>query len=175
MKHFLIFFFGCIVAVSIAINTTVSTNNTVKVVVDDDNNNESFYTVDVLLTAGEVFSSKMSQNDTGLSIRLTARDGTISAWYRLYSNGELNYFGQRSYVLPGATRNLGLISSISIRVDQIELAVLSMPYYLCIHGTTNNNTINENWSGCAYIQPPVESKNSDDKQYPLLNANGKLI
>ncbi|CAF1287251.1 unnamed protein product [Adineta steineri] len=173
MKHFLIFFFGCIVAVSIAINTTVSTNNTVKVVIDDDNN-ESFYTVDVLLTAGEVFSSKMSQNDTGLSIRLTARDGTISAWYRLYSNGELNYFGQRSYVLPGATRNLGLISSISIRVDKPELAV-SMPYYLCIHGTTNNNTINENWSGCAYIQPPVESKNSDDKQYPLLNANGKLI
>ncbi len=50
-----------------------------------------------------------------------------------------------------------------------------MPYYLCIHGTANNNTINENWNGCAYIQPPVGSKNGDDQLYPLYNAYGKLI
>jgi hypothetical protein len=158
---------------------------------DDADNDESFYTVDVLLTAGGVFPPKtgygqskslfppliprFSQNDTGLSIRLTARDGTVSAWHRLYASEDSNYFGQRSYILPSSTRDLGVISSVAIRVDKPELAASSMPYYLCIHGTANNNTSSENWNGCAYMQPPVGSKNGGDQQYPLHNANGKLI
>jgi hypothetical protein len=120
-----------------------------------------------------VFFFSFSQNDTGLSIRLIAHDGTVSAWHHLYINEESNYYGQRSYILPGITRNLGIISSITIRVDKPELAASSMPYYLCIHG--NNNTINENWNGCAYMQPPVGSKNETDQQYSLRDANGKLI
>jgi hypothetical protein len=87
----------------------------------------------------------------------------------------LNNFGQRTYILPETTRNLGVISSIAIRVDKPELAASTMPYYLCIHETINNTTINEKWNGCAYMQPPVGSKNGADQQYPLRDANGKLI
>jgi hypothetical protein len=117
-----------------------------------------------------------SQNDTGLSIRLTASDGTVSAWHRLFINNEdSNYFGQRRYILPGSTRDLGIISSIAIRIDKPELAASSMPYYVCIHGTITNNTITANWNGCAYIQPPVGNTNGVDQQYPLRDVNGKLF
>jgi hypothetical protein len=68
-----------------------------------------------------------------------------------------------------------MISSIAIRVDKPELAASSMPYYLCIHGTTNNGTINFNWNGCTYIQSVEGNKNETDQQYPLRDANGKLI
>lgn len=111
-----------------------------------------------------------SQNDTGLSIRLTARDGTVSAWHRLYASQDSSYFGQRSYILPNSTRDLGVISSVGIRVDKAELAGSATPYYLCVHGTTSDN-----WNGCAYMQPPVGSKNGSDQQYPLRAADGKLI
>jgi hypothetical protein len=87
----------------------------------------------------------------------------------------LNYFGQRNYILSGNPRYLGIISNISIRIDKPELAVVSIPYYLCVHGTTNNSTINFNWNGCTYIQPTVENKNGNDQQYPLHDVNGKLI
>jgi hypothetical protein len=110
----------------------------------------------------ELFFFLCSQNDTGLSIRLTARDGTESPWYQLYTNEELNYFGQRNYILSESSHYLGIISNISIRIDKPELAVSSMPYYLCIHGI--------NWNGCTYIQ-----SNETDQQYPLRDANGKLI
>jgi hypothetical protein len=116
-----------------------------------------------------------SQNDTGLSIRLTAHDGNISAWHSLYVNEESNYYGQRNYLLTGSTHYLGFISNISLRIDKPELAVLSMPYYLCIHGTNNNNTININWNGCTYIQSFVGNKNESEQQYPLRDADGKLI
>lgn len=120
----------------------------------------------------------MSQNDTGLSIRLTARDGTISSWYHLYINNPSNYYGQYNYILSGTPRYLGHISSISIRIDKPELAASSIPYYLCLHSTTNNNnnsTINSNWNGCTYIQSNIEKKNDSDQQYSLRDANGKLI
>ncbi len=114
-----------------------------------------------------------SQNDTGLSIRLTARDGTLSAWHGLYINEESNYYGQRHYLLSGSTHYLGFISNISLRIDKPEFAVSSMPYYLCIHGTNNNGTIN--WNGCTYIQSLVGNKNESDHQYSLRDADGKLI
>ena len=117
-----------------------------------------------------------SQNDSGLSIRLTARDGTVTGWYRLYTTEDSNYFGQRSYALPRSTRNLSAISSVAIRVGKPELAASSMPYYLCVHGSINdNNTVNENWSGCTYVQTSAGSKADGEQQYPLYDANGKLI
>jgi hypothetical protein len=50
-----------------------------------------------------------------------------------------------------------------------------MPYYLCIHGTVNNNTTDENWNGCAYIQPSVGNTTDGDHEYPLRDVNGKLF
>lgn len=113
-----------------------------------------------------------SSNDTGLSIRFIARDETVSPWYRLYkSSEESHYFGQRNYLLSGNVRYLGVLSSISLRIDQPELAASSMPYYLCIHGTSNNSTFN----GCTYISSNFGEKNDNEEQYSLRNAEGNLI
>ncbi|CAF0980823.1 unnamed protein product [Adineta ricciae] len=173
------FYAACTLAMMVAIQamnqtSSLSVNNTST---NDDHidEEESFYTVDVLLTADAAVLAKISQNDSGLSIRLTARDGTVTAWYRLCTTEDSNYFGQRSYALPRSTRNLSAISSVAIRVGKPELAASSMPYYLCVHGSLNSNsTVNENWSGCTYVQTSTGSKIGDEQQYPLYDASGKL-
>ncbi|CAF3023459.1 unnamed protein product [Rotaria sp. Silwood2] len=154
-----------------ALNETSFMNNDFLI----DGDNENFYIVNILLEANGVLTPKVGQNDTGLSIRLTTRDGIKSEWHHLYNNEESIYFGQRSYNLPSIKHNFDIISSISIRIDKLELANSTMPYYLCIHGTTNNSTLNENWNGCAYMQPPVGNKNGANQEYLLRDPNGKLI
>ena len=101
----------------------------------------------------------------------------MSAWHRLSTNEESNHFGQRTYVLPITAHSLGKISSISIRIDHPELAASSMPYYLCVHGSmaATNESIDDSWNGCAYMQPSVGSKDGADQQYPLRDRKGKLI
>ncbi|CAF1061694.1 unnamed protein product [Rotaria sordida] len=179
MKQNILFYFGCVMAISTVINAlngTLFVNNDFLI----DSDNEHFYTVNILLEANGALTSKINQNDTGLSIRLTTRDGIKSEWYHLYINEESNYFGQYSFNLPLTKHHLGIISNITIRIDKLELATSTMPYYLCIHGTTtnnnnNNSTINENWNGCAYIQPSIGNKNGANQEYLLRDANGKLI
>ncbi|CAF3554221.1 unnamed protein product [Rotaria sp. Silwood1] len=142
-----------------------------------DGDSEIFYTVNILLEANGILTSKIGQNDTGLSIRLITRDGIKSEWYHLYTNEESIYFGQRSYYLPSIKQNYSPISSIAIRIDKFELAISTMPYYLCIHGiiNDNNSTMNENWNGCTYIQPSIGNKNGANQEYLLRDANGNLI
>lgn len=103
-----------------------------------------------------------------MSIRLIAHDETISPWYQLYKSEESNYFGQRNYILSENVRYFGRISRISLRIDQPELAASSMPYYLCIHGTTNNGTFN----GCSYISSNFGEK---EQEFALRDAEGNLI
>ncbi|CAF3393452.1 unnamed protein product [Rotaria socialis] len=178
MKQNIFFYFVYAIVISIAVNAF---NETLLLNEDytlDDDDNENFYTVKVLLQAHIVLNSNISQNDTGFSIRLTARDGIKSEWYRLYNNEESNYFGQRCYNLPSTKHYFDIISSIAVRIDEQELTTSTVPYYICIHGTkSNNNTTmeNNNWSGCAYIQPTIENKNGVYQEYKLRDANGKLI
>jgi hypothetical protein len=60
MQHYILFFVVFVVAISTAMNVTVS--NTTLLTMDNEifvDNDESFYTVDVLLVAGGVFTPKV--------------------------------------------------------------------------------------------------------------------
>ena len=118
---------------------------------------------------------RFSRNDTGLSIRLSTRDGLISDWYRLNIIDVANYSGQRSYNLPLTKSNFGIISNITIRFDRFELDVSTMLYYLCINDVTNTRMMNESWTGCAYLQPSIETSNVTDSEYSLRDADEKLV
>lgn len=119
-----------------------------------------------------------SQNDTGLSIRFSTDEKENGTWHRLYLQNSNEQFGQYTTFISALSNSSKTISHISIRLDQIELANVSMPYYLCLHGRAGKNETaddNDDWNGCTYLHPPLANKTGSIQEYPLRDAQGKAL
>lgn len=121
---------------------------------------EDGFTVEMLLSADSALRRQRGENRTGLSIRLTSRQGNVSDWHRLIIEDPSISFGQKTFVL---SENSSAITSFSLRIDQADLANVSMPYYLCLHG--------EHCHGCAYVTSSI----GVNQTYFLRDSEGELL
>jgi hypothetical protein len=120
----------------------------------------------------------LSQTERGLSIRFSSADQADPAWHPLVIRNPDDHFGQYTSFVSPPRNTSKLISSISIRIDQVELANVSMPSYLCVHGRVITNeaaNVDDEWNECTYLQPALAATNGSVQEYFLGDAEGKHL